>query len=379
MPRKKILIVAGEPSGDLHASNLVKDLRKLDPQLVFYGVGGERSKKAGVDIIFDISKLALVGVIEVIKNIFVVGKAFHAVTSRIDKDRPDLAILVDYPGFNLRLAKTLERKSVPVVYYISPQVWAWGADRIGIIKDCVKKILVFFKFEEELYKKHGVNVEFVGHPLIETVRMGLSRNEAAKKFALASGRTTIAILPGSRRMEVANLLPVMARACQAMQKSGIEAQYLIAKHPELPLSLYQKALEGTMINVRIVDGDTYNVLGVSDFAIVASGTATLEAAIIGTPLVVVYKTHILTAAIARFVARFKFLGLVNILAGREVAPEFLQEDATPEKIAAGVAGLLADDTKLARMRQELAAIKESLGGPGASSRAARTVYGVLKE
>ncbi|MBP7055721.1 MAG: lipid-A-disaccharide synthase [Candidatus Omnitrophica bacterium] len=378
MARKKILIVAGEPSGDLHASNLAKNLLSIDPDLVFYGLGGERSKKAGVEVIFDISGLALVGVIEVVKNIFTVGKAFRAVLSRIDLERPDLAVLVDYPGFNLRLAKALKKRSIPVVYYISPQVWVWGADRIGIIKDCVKKILVFFKFEEDLYKKHGVNAEFIGHPLVESVHMGLSRNEAARKFGLSAGKRTIALLPGSRRMEVENLLPIMAKACRKMSEDGLDAQYLVAKHPELDIELYQRALAKTSIDARIVDGDTYNIIGVSDFAIVASGTATLETAIIGTPLVVIYKTNPLTAMIARLVANVKILGLVNILAGREIAPEFLQENATPEKIAAGVKELLSDDIKLARMREELARVKDSLGGPGASARGASAVYEVLK-
>ncbi|HPM43439.1 MAG TPA: lipid-A-disaccharide synthase, partial [Candidatus Omnitrophota bacterium] len=242
MARKKILIVAGEPSGDLHASNLVKNLLSIDKDLAFYGLGGERSKKAGVDVVFDISGLALVGVIEVVKNIFTVGKAFRAVLSRVDLERPDLAVLVDYPGFNLRLAKALKKRSIPVVYYISPQVWVWGADRIGIIKDCVKKILVFFKFEEDLYKRHDVNAEFIGHPLAESVHMGLSKNEAARKFGLASEKSTIALLPGSRRMEVENLLPIMVKACRKMSQEGLDAQYLIAKHPELDIEIYQKAL-----------------------------------------------------------------------------------------------------------------------------------------
>lgn len=378
MSQKKILIIAGEPSGDLHASNLVRDLKRLDPGLSFYGLGGLELREAGADIIFDISHLALVGYIEVIRNIFVVGRAFHAVMSAVDKTRPDLAILVDYPGFNLRVARELKKRSIPIVYYISPQVWAWGADRINIIKKCVRKILVFFKFEEDLYRKHGIDAEFVGHPIVEVARADLSREEASRKFGLSAGKTSIALLPGSRKMEVTKLLPVMLSAGRILKDRGVDAQYTIARYPGLPVSLYEKALEGSSLDVRIVDGQTHNALGASDFAIVASGTATLEAAIIGTPFIVVYKTHPVTAFVARRVAGFRFLGLVNILAGKEVAPELLQDDATPEKIADGIIGLLGDDRALAAMRRELEVVKRSLGGPGASQRAAKAVYEIIR-
>lgn len=378
MSRKRVLIISGEPSGDLHASNLVRDLKGLDPELSFYGLGGDRSRESGVDVIFDISRLALVGYIEVIRNLLVIGKAFHTVMSAVDKDRPILAILVDYPGFNLRIARELKRRSIPVVYYISPQVWAWGADRINIIRECVRKILVFFKFEEDLYRKHGVDAEFVGHPLAETARPTLTREEARRKFGLSVGKTTIALLPGSRKMEVATLLPIMVSTGKLLKDSAIDAQYVIAKYPGLPIELYEKALEGSSLDIKIVDGDTYNVLGASDAAIVASGTATLETAMIGTPFVVIYKTHPITAFVARKVAKFRFLGLVNILAGKEIAPEFLQEDATPEKIAGRIAGLLDDSKAMETMRRELDTVKRSLGSSGASQRAARSICNIIK-
>ena len=196
--RKKILIVSGEPSGDLHASNLVKDLKKIDPGLEFFGIGGTLSKEAGVDIVFDITKLALVGVVEVIRHISVVKQAHDAVISRIEAEKPDLAILVDYPGFNLRLAGDLAKRSIPVAYYISPQIWAWGLDRIHLIKKYIQKVVVFFKFEEDLYKSYGVESEFVGHPLLDTVRTTLSRDEVLKKYGLSDTKKTVALLPGSR-------------------------------------------------------------------------------------------------------------------------------------------------------------------------------------
>ena len=214
MNEKKILIIAGEPSGDLHAASLVRDLKSLDPDLRFFGLGGYLSKEAGVDTVFDISKLALVGLTEVLKNIFTVGKVYKGILRRIDEEKPCLAILIDYPGFNLRLAKELKKRSIPVVYYISPQIWAWGRDRINIIKKCVTKMIVFFKFEEELYKTYDVTVAFVGHPLIGTVKAERTKDETLKVYDLAKGKTTIALLPGSRLTEIKTLLPIMVQTAK---------------------------------------------------------------------------------------------------------------------------------------------------------------------
>lgn len=378
MTEKKILIVCGEPSGDLHAAHLVRELKKLDRSLRFYGVGGERSRTAGVEIIFDITRLALVGIIEVVKNVFVVREAFNAILARVTSERPDLAVLVDYPGFNLRLARELTKRGIPVVYYISPQVWVWGADRIDIIRECVKKIVVFFPFEEELYRKAGVDALCVGHPLVETARASGPQIDIRRRIGLTDDKTTVALLPGSRRMELEYLLPVMAGSCARLAGRGFAVQCVIAKHPSLPLPLYRKALAAHHLDARIVEGKTGDVLASADFAIVASGTATLEAAIIGTPFVIAYKTNPLTAFIARKVARFKYLGLVNILAGKEVAPEFLQEDVTPDTITPRVAAMLHNPQALAAQKEELRRVAASLGTPGAAGRAAEAVLSILR-
>ncbi|MDD5423534.1 MAG: lipid-A-disaccharide synthase [Candidatus Omnitrophica bacterium] len=372
-----ILIVAGEPSGDLHASNLVKDLRSMQQGLSFFGLGGELSKEAGVEVVFDISKLALVGAVEVVKNIATVGKAYKAVMSKIDAQKPDLAILVDYPGFNLRLAKALKKRSIPVVYYISPQIWAWGFDRIEIIKRCVKKMVVFFKFEEELYKKYGVDAEFVGHPLVDIVKMTLPRDDVMKAYDLLKGKKTITLLPGSRSLEVKSFLPVMLSAAGILNDKLKGAQFIIARHPGLPLSLYEEAIGKSGLDARIATSDTYNIVGASDFAIVASGTATLETAMIGTPFVLMYKASFITYLLYKAVMRSPFLGLANIIAGKEVAPEFLQYDATPEKIAAKAFEIIEDAGKMAAMRSELQVVKTSLGGPGARMRAAKAILPLL--
>lgn len=377
MPNKKILIISGEPSGDLHASNLVRDLKSLDSSLQFYGIGGELSKKEGVDIVFDITKLALVGVVEVIKHISVVKKAHDAVMDRIEREKPDAAILVDYPGFNLKIARDLYKKGIPVIYYISPQIWAWGRQRVHSIKKYVKKMVVFFKFEEELYKSYGIDAEFVGHPLVDVVKTTASKDEVFNKYSLAKDKLTIALLPGSREMEIKVFLPIMAEAAELITKTMGNVQFIISKHPYKPISMYDTALEKFTFNHRFAEGDMHNIVGASDFAIVASGTATLETGMLGTPLIVVYKASAVTYALYRIVRDAKFLGLVNIIAGKEVAPELLQRNMTPDRIAKKTIEMLSDPARLAQIRKELALVKESLGSGGASMRAAKAILPLL--
>ena len=375
---KKILIVAGEPSGDLHAASLVRLLKTLDPSLQFFGMGGNILRDAGADITFDISALALVGLAEVLKNIFTVGRTYKALLRKIDLERPDLAILVDYPGFNLRLAKEIKKRSIPVIYYISPQVWAWGGDRINIIKKYVDKIIVFFKFEEELYKSCGINVEFAGHPLVDTVHASRTKDETLNTYGLSKDKITIALLPGSRSNEITTLLPIMTRAAKIINARMPDTQFVIAKYPDLAISMYEKYVLSSGVDIKIAGGDAYNVVASADFAIVASGTATLETAIIGTPLIIIYKVKLLTYIAYNLVSKLRFLGIVNIIAGKEVAPEFLQYAATPEKISEKVVSLLSDRKKIDQMREELAGVKRSLGSPGASARAAQAVLAFLK-
>ena len=375
---KKILIVAGEPSGDLHASNLVKNLKTLSPNLEFFGLGGKLCLEAGVSIDFDISRLAVVGLVDVWKNIFTIGKVFRGILKEVDSSKVDLAILVDYPGFNLRLAKELKKRNIPVIYYISPQVWAWGENRIDIIRSCVTKILVFFKFEEDLYKRNGIGAEFVGNPLVETVKPTLAKDEVLKRYGLAKGPPVIALLPGSRAMEAKTLLNIMIGAAKIIGKELNGSRFVVVKYKNLPTELYEEAIKDSGLDIRIADGDVYNVLSASDFAIVASGTATLETAIIGTPFVITYKVGLVNYIAYKIVAKIKVLGLVNIIAGRVIVPEFLQYDATPEKIAKGSLEILLDESKRSAMVSELNRVKASLGAPGASLRAARSILPYLQ-
>jgi lipid-A-disaccharide synthase len=374
---KNILIISGEPSGDLHASNLVKELKKSRNDLSFFGLGGELSKEAGVRVDFDISKLAIVGLVDAWKNMLTIGKIFKGILKKVDSAKCDLAILVDYPGFNLRMAKELKKRGIPVIYYISPQVWAWGENRIGMIKDTVEKILVFFKFEEELYKKHGVNAQFVGHPLVEKVRADLTHDQVLKKYSLSDSRPIIALLPGSRETEVKSLLKIMAGAAAIIEKRIPGAQFIVARYKNLPIGLYESALKGCPVKITISDGDAYNILSVAGFAIVASGTATLETAIMGTPFVITYRANLVNYIAFRIVAKTHVLGLVNWIAGRIIVPEFLQYDATPEKLAGAALEIIGSGSGRAEMLAELKKVKDSLGERGASSRASSSILPYL--
>jgi len=378
MKSRTILIVAGEPSGDLHAAHLVRELRAQDPSLSFVGMAGPLCKKEGVEVVFDISALALVGLVEVIKNIGVVSMARDAVYRAIDARHVDAAILVDYPGFNLRLAKALKKRAIPVIYYISPQVWAWGAGRIKRIRECVRKMAVFFRFEEELYKRHNVSVEWVGHPLIDIVRPSLSKDEIRRRYNLSSGKKTIALLPGSRLLEAKNLLSPMLDGARLIAYKLGGAQCIIAKHPSLPGELFAEKARDAGLDIRIAEGDTYNVLHVADFAVIASGTATLEAAILETPFVLVYKAHLFTWLAYRIVSRIPYLGLVNIIAGKSVTPEFIQRRVTPDNIARSALDILTSDSRRNSLLKELRAVKSALGPPGAARRAALAVLDALR-
>ena len=375
--QKNILIVSGEPSGDLHASNLVKEIKKLKPDAEFFGLGGNLCKDAGVKIDFDISKLAIVGLVDAWKNIFTIGRVFKGLLKTVDDKKCDLAILVDYPGFNLRLAKELKKRNIPVVYYISPQVLASGENRIKLIKKNVEKIIVFFKFEEDLYKKYGINARFVGHPLVEKVKADLPKDQVLKKYELSDSRPIIALLPGSRVTEVRSLLKIMAGTARIIAKEIPGAQFIVARYKNLPRELYESAIKGCGVDIKISDGDAYNILSVAGFAIVASGTATLETAILNTPFIIIYRSNLVNYVAFRIVAKRKMLGLVNWIADKFIVPELLQYDATPEKLARASLDIIRSGSKRSEMLAELKKVKEGLGSPGAEVRAAQSILPYL--
>ncbi|MEW6101227.1 MAG: lipid-A-disaccharide synthase [Candidatus Omnitrophota bacterium] len=378
MEKKRILIVAGEASGDLHASSLVREIKKLIPQAEFFGLGGKRLKDEGVNLYFDIVGLAVVGFFEVLKNLTKFKSIFQYVLTQTDKMKPDLAILVDYPGFNLRLAVELKKRRIPVIYYISPQVWAWGKKRIETIKKVVDLMLVVFKFEEELYREHSVPVSFVGHPLLDIVRPGVPKEELFSKIGFVPGKLTLSLLPGSREKEVRALLPIMLEASRLIHKEMPESQFLILRSPTVKEEIFTGISSKYKIPLATIQDMTYEGILASDFCLVASGTATLETAILCVPMAILYKVSFLTWAYIKMLIRIPYIGLVNVIYGEKVVEEFIQSRAKPELIARHVTGLLKDSQKLDRIKTRLYNTRGLLGENGASQRASRIIADFLK-
>ncbi len=379
---KKILIIAGEASGDLHASELLVELKKQYPGLYAFGLGGEKLKNAGADIMMDLTRLAVVGFFEILKNYWKFRRIFYDVLKKTDAVKPDAAVLVDYPGFNLKLAAELKKRGIKVIYFISPQVWAWGGKRVDFIRSHIDLMLVLFKFEEILYggrTDSGFRVKFVGHPLLDAIRPTKTPQQLMDEFGLRRTGRTIALLPGSRMKEVTQLLPVMLKSAQAIFRKEPQAQFLICRAPTIPRQVIKDLIETTNIDFpyKVLENETYNGLEASDFAIVASGTATLETAILNKPMVIVYKVSLLTWLLAKLLIKIPYIGLVNVVAGKKIVPELVQFDATPKKIASTVLSILGDKQKMEKIHAELYALKNTLGIPGACRRAAEEIAAYL--
>ena len=376
---KNILIVAGEASGDLHAASLVHAIKESYPGLNFFGLGGKRLKLEGVDLYCDLVELAVVGFWEVLKNLKKFRSIFYGLLQETDKVKPDLAILVDYPGFNLRLAKELKKRGTPIIYYISPQVWAWGAGRIKAIKQLVERMIVILNFEEPLYKNEGIPVSFVGHPLLDTVKLQMDKAALFKKMGLDLNSRGIALLPGSREKEVKKILPVMLETAGIIRKSLDEnICFLILQAETVKQEIFDEILAKYTLQVKVVPEMTYEGIAASDYCMVASGTATLETAILGTPMVILYKVSFLTWLYLKMVIKVPFIGLVNLMRGEKFIAEFVQYHARPRRIARHIINDLKDPQKLKRIKQQLAEVKATLGEPGASRRAAEIVIQHLK-
>ena len=371
MPQK-ILIIAGEASGDLHGAYLVKSLKKQIPQAQFFGMGGAKMLEAGVKIVYPIGDLAIIGISGVIMQLGKIKKLFGIMKEQLDELKPDLVILIDYPGFNLRFAKIAKKAGIPVIYYISPQVWVWGKSRIRTIKRNVDKMLVLFKFEEDLYKKHGVPAEFVGHPIVDIVKPSSPRQELKTEFGVPDGKV-IALLPASRSSELKKVFPVMLESFKKIHAQFKDTTLLIAKYKGLPNQAYEAVLKGFDFPYKLVDGRPYDCVEASDMVIATSGSATLETAILEKPMIITYKVSVLTGICFLLLVRVKYVGLPNIIAGKEIMPELLQYSATPGKIAREAMRMLSDPERLNQMKYELEKVKKILGPPGASDRAATAI------
>jgi len=374
---KQIMIVAGEASGDLHGGSLVRAMHRIDPTIRFYGVGGRMLKEAGVKLVEDSADMAVVGLTEVFSKLGMILKVMSRLKASMRKDRPDLVILIDYPDFNLSLAKAAKKYGIKVFYYISPQVWAWRKGRIGQIKKTVDKMAVILPFEASFYSKAGVNAEFVGHPLLDVVGTKYSRKEAMLKFGLKEGVTTVGILPGSRQSEVARLLPEMLRAAEIIEKKLKPVQFVLPLADTLNITFVSQMISQYPIKVEVIRNEVYDVMACADIAMVASGTATLETALMETPMVIIYKVSAPSYYVGKMVINVDHIGLVNIIAGKTVVPELIQDEASPEKIAAMVVDILSDSKRMADIKIELSKIRDMLGSPGAAERTARLAFEML--
>jgi len=378
MASKKILMVAGETSGDLHGAHLVEAIHQIDPEVDFLGAGGEHLERKGMKLLFHSRALSVVGITEVFFKLGTVLKALRGLKESFDRERPDLIILIDFPEFNLRLAKKAHQKGIPVLYYISPQVWAWRHGRVRVIAERVKKMVVFFPFEVPLYQAAGVDVEWVGHPLLDIVKPTLSKEEAFRKFGLDPRRRTIGLLPGSRIHEVERLLPPLLASAHLLQKEIPDLQFVIPLAPGFTEASLSPWMINSPVAVKLIESWTYDVMNISELLILASGTATLEGAILGRPMIIIYKVSLLSSWVGRAMIRVDHIGLVNLVAGKRIVPELIQKDVNPKRIAEEALRILKDSAFQQKMVESIVEVRQRLGNPGAVQRAARIVMSMLQ-
>ena len=364
---KKIYIIAGEASGDMYGARLIEALKKISQQNIsFYGAGGDQMKAAGALDFFDLAHFHVTGLTQAIRKIPQYQKAAKIILKSIEQQNPDVAVLIDNPGFNLYLAKKIQALNIPIVYYISPQIWAWKKNRIFKIRKTVRKMLVVFQFEKALYEEYGVPVAFVGHPLKDMLWQAPCEKPSR----------WITLMPGSRRNEVNVLLPIMAEAAELIVQKFPDIQFKLIQSPTLPAVFYDKFLKNKKVSIELIDKNPKEVIRQSLLAIVCSGTATLECALLGTPMMITNRAGLLTYLAARALIRIPYLGLPNIVLGKMAMPELLQYNATPEKFAAKAAEIITHPGIREKMIKDLSEISDKLGHGGAAENAAREI---LKE
>ncbi|BDG06045.1 lipid-A-disaccharide synthase [Anaeromyxobacter oryzae] len=375
---EEILIVAGEASADLHAARALDELRRMRPDLRAFGVGGPKLRAMGLEVLAPAEDISVMGLVEVLPRIPRILGILRALARAAAERRPRAALLVDLPDFNLRLAARLKKLGIPVVYYVSPTIWAWRQGRARKIAKVVDRMLCILPFEERFYEGTGVSARFVGHPFAE--KPPPSAPDAYRvELGLARARTTIALVPGSRRSELQRLLPPMLDAAERLKAAHPDAQFVVPVAPTLARAALEPYLaQHAGLEVTLVDGHTEEVVGASDAALVKSGTSTLETALMLRPMVVVYKLSWLSYLVGRLLVRIAHFALVNILAGRGLVPELLQGEANPERMAAEIERLLGDRTARESQLAGLREVRASLGEPGAARRVAEEVVGVMR-
>lgn len=375
--RHRVMISCGEASGDLYAGALVDALHEIDPGVEVFGFGGERLRAAGADLIGDYRGFSVTGLSEALPVLSRSWKMLNALREAARTRQPDVFVAVDFPDFNFRLLPSMRALGVKVVYYVSPQLWAWRPARLETIRRYVDRMLVIFPFEKELYERAGVPVEFVGHPLVDLARARQPREAFLRANALDPARPVLALLPGSRPSELRHVLPTLAAAAPLIGRGVPAVQFLVARAPALDDALFAPldTVRAAGLPLAIVTDATDEVLASADAVVTASGTATVQAALHGTPMVIVYRLSAFTYAVGRRFVRVTSYGMVNLVAGRPIVPELIQDEFTPDAVAREAVSLLTDRARADAMRRDLAAVRTTLGSSGASRRAAEGVGG----
>jgi lipid-A-disaccharide synthase len=371
------VLVAGESSGDMYGAEVARALTRKFPGCLIFGLGGQRMREAGVELTGDVTHTAVVGPFEFVSNLGALYGAFRRLAARVESSPPAAAILIDFPDFNLRLARRIKAARVPIIYYVSPQVWAWREGRLRQIRELVNKMLVIFPFEVEIYRNAGIDVEFVGHPLIESVRATKSKEQFCGEHGLSSRDPIVALLPGSRRKEIRYILPTLCEAAARIRSAKPDTQFVLPAAPNLDRKLIDDMVAGQTITV--IADDTYNAIRYARAAIVASGTATLETALLGTPEVIVYRVSAASAwLLGRFLLKVRLYGMPNIILGEEVVPELFQDKFKPELVSQAALKLMDDVWVQSRIRGKYESLRSQLQGGNVADRVATAVAEAIK-
>jgi len=374
MGRRRVLVVAGEASGDLHGGFLVQELQRQLPGVDVAAVGGDHLRACGIDILADVRLLSAAGLVEIVSSLRRHHRVMELLKRQMDQQRPDVVVLVDYPGFNLFVAKEAKKRGIPVFFYIAPQVWAWGKGRAKKMERLIERLAVIFPFEEAIFNAHGRNfARYVGHPLVDELHVSGTREQIRERHGLSLDQPLLVLMPGSRRSEVRLLLPSMLQAAQQLKSDGW--QVVLLKAPTIDRSYLEEVMGGRPLTVALVDGDAYNLLHAADAGVIASGTATLEAALLGCPHVILYRFSSLTYLIARLVIGRRIIGLPNVILGRSLFPELIQRDVTAVNIVRSVRRIVADR---GAFDQSVAELQATMGPPGASRRAAEELVELIR-
>lgn len=368
----KLMVIAGEASGDLHGGNVLQRLKRLNPELEIIGTGGDHIAAAGARLFYRVEDLAVIGFSEVLKVYRHIKSVFNHMVRLLDEEKPDIVLLVDYPGFNLKFAAEVRKRGIHVIFYVAPQVWAWKKNRIHKIKALVDDLIVLFPFEVEFFRKEGMETHCFGHPLLDIVKPSMSREAYFDKWNLDPAKKIISILPGSRLNEINKHLPLLCQTAEYLFKQRDDLQFVYPLAPTACPESIAGVIRESRQGITIVENDTYNSVAYSDLALVTSGTATLETAILQTPLIVIYKTSLTTYLIGKYFLRIKAIGLPNIIADREIVPED-PHFVSPEVMAGKVAHYLENASDYNKIRQNLINLKEQLGEPGAYQKTAEFI------